>query len=721
MSRSKRSHAIYETDFHDEATVHVAFGTPLPPLDPDVRDDGSYVPVHKQEVRDEHGRRRLHGAFTGGWSAGYFNTVGSKEGWTPSTFVSSRTNRRKNEPRTAQHRPEDYMDEEDLADATAAQNIRTTDPFAPLGASGHGGHQAGELAGLTRAFGGTMGLKLLRKMGWKDGQGIGPKVRRVARLGVTTSTQSAAIGDTHLFAPDDVDMIEFDRKLNRQGLGFAPEPKLSQLPGSDITRTTQDQFCVDEENLEDKEHKFVGGHQLVLGISGKIKKHNQAGRGGLGVGILNDTGSDDEDPYEIGPRISYNRVLGGDKSRKKKTQSATLSANPMMRSKPVFLAKSALARAQGQNRCLDGNLPLRGFALGHTVESRLFGQPAASFHPPIVPDSWESTKRPVGGNATAAYVSTADAAKTARHDPRSRALLLGESSLPGKSIFDYMSSAARERLAAATGKTNLPPARGEVPVVHARTAEQKLQNRLEGIPVLAKETAIAAMSRGSGTGGPYANDEAKQARYRLYLQDAAGFACSTPVKPVDMTENDYVKEVEEFYGCAQLFKPMTGYMATRFTTASTGSKEGSDAGLDHNTQQVSRPVGLADPLEAAAKMGMYGRMTRLTADFFPTRLLCKRFNVQPPAHSPLDSDAFIPSEVRKAFNGVPASAVIPHEPPMFGTNADIVGDLPDPKMANRLSKPTAEDSRVESKASEASRPSDEVFKSIFGDSSDEAE
>jgi hypothetical protein len=52
--------------------------------------DGKFAPVWEQEVRDESGRRRLHGAFTGGFSAGYFNTVGSKEGWTPQTFVSSR-------------------------------------------------------------------------------------------------------------------------------------------------------------------------------------------------------------------------------------------------------------------------------------------------------------------------------------------------------------------------------------------------------------------------------------------------------------------------------------------------------------------------------------------------------------------------------------------------------------------------------------------------------
>jgi len=65
-----------------------------------------------QEVLDSEGRRRLHGAFTGGFSAGYFNTVGSKEGWTPSTFVSSRSNRAKI---TAQ-RTEDFMDAEDVAE-----------------------------------------------------------------------------------------------------------------------------------------------------------------------------------------------------------------------------------------------------------------------------------------------------------------------------------------------------------------------------------------------------------------------------------------------------------------------------------------------------------------------------------------------------------------------------------------------------------------------------
>lgn len=46
-----------------------------------------------QEVTDAEGRRRFHGAFTGGYSAGFYNTVGSLEGWEPKTFKSTREQR----------------------------------------------------------------------------------------------------------------------------------------------------------------------------------------------------------------------------------------------------------------------------------------------------------------------------------------------------------------------------------------------------------------------------------------------------------------------------------------------------------------------------------------------------------------------------------------------------------------------------------------------------
>ncbi len=65
---------------------------------------------HTSQVTDEQGRRRFHGAFTGGFSAGYFNSVGSKEGWTPSTFVSSRSSRAQQHQQSAA----DFADDEDI-------------------------------------------------------------------------------------------------------------------------------------------------------------------------------------------------------------------------------------------------------------------------------------------------------------------------------------------------------------------------------------------------------------------------------------------------------------------------------------------------------------------------------------------------------------------------------------------------------------------------------
>ena len=76
-------------------------------------------------MRDENGRRRFHGAFTGGFSAGYYNTVDTKEGWRPAEFKSSRSDRQKKE-----QKPQDFMDEEDLgAFSIAPQVLRAKDDY----------------------------------------------------------------------------------------------------------------------------------------------------------------------------------------------------------------------------------------------------------------------------------------------------------------------------------------------------------------------------------------------------------------------------------------------------------------------------------------------------------------------------------------------------------------------------------------------------------------
>uniref|UniRef100_A0A0K6S810 G patch domain-containing protein n=1 Tax=Chromera velia CCMP2878 TaxID=1169474 RepID=A0A0K6S810_9ALVE len=183
-----------------------------------------------QIVTDEQNRRRFHGAFTGGFSAGFFNTVGSREGWKPSEFKSSAGNRADKR----KQRVEDYMDEEDLKEFRAAAASGGTKRPGPLsqaaaegfkkrrekereatsassssssstaaaargkeeeraaeGRDGEGEAPVAPSADLAEGLGvlkgvmeasSSVGSKILRQMGWRPGTRVCmPRARRVPR------------------------------------------------------------------------------------------------------------------------------------------------------------------------------------------------------------------------------------------------------------------------------------------------------------------------------------------------------------------------------------------------------------------------------------------------------------------------------------------------------------------------------------------------------------
>jgi hypothetical protein len=106
-------------DDYDEDSRITQIGTALPQLkgggsaSEDMTGKVAKLPKEKRDkfaqlqsgvVTDALGRQRFHGAFTGGFSAGYFNSVDTREGWAPKQFVSSRSSKA-----AFTHRPEDYM------------------------------------------------------------------------------------------------------------------------------------------------------------------------------------------------------------------------------------------------------------------------------------------------------------------------------------------------------------------------------------------------------------------------------------------------------------------------------------------------------------------------------------------------------------------------------------------------------------------------------------
>ena len=595
------------------------------------------------------------------------------------------------------------MDEEDLVEQAETQKLQTSGAFAGLGAA-NTDHAASD--GLMSLFGSsnsTIGVKLLQKMGWKEGQGVGPKVRRKARV-----DESGVVDrDTHLFAPENSRMITFVKKNDTKGLGF--EGELSLAKSSALATPSGDS--------DDDTSPFK---RLSIGRSKATAERKGHKKTGFGVGILNDTGSDEEDPYEIGPRISYNRVIG-EKKPKKKAARASLP-NPLLASRPVFISKKESERkaASGFRKCHDGKLPLEGFILSTSTDTT----GGSIYSIPEIPEGWQSAKKSsTGENQTKPFQSTADAAKASTLDPKARAALLGEAALPGKSVYDFLSPAARNRIATASGKQNLPAALNEAPPEAFRKSEaQKAKDVWNMVPELDKELAAAALSRGVSGWMPYAEDEPKRDRYRSFLTLRAGLSDKLPDRAPQTTVEEWVREMQEFAHAARVFKPMTGMMASRFTSSSTtmGSTS-SDAPL------ISKPEPKPeDPAEAAAKMGMYGPMTRSIHEFFPTRLVCKRFNVKPPSHVTIDPGAapgdVAPGEAdRQRLEIVSKSAIdemLSHA--RFSSGGFEGGTEEKSSGTSTYVRPSEELVDVErNEALEGERPGDAVFKAIFGSDTDD--
>jgi len=532
------------------------------------------------------------------------------------------------------------MDDEDMAEAEETRNLQTVEAFAGLESTPSQRSENAFTIDLFKTSGETMGSKLLKKMGGREGQGVGPKVRRNARTDEGQDTQDEVGQETHLFAPENSDMISFDRKSDRKGLGFEGEGKLDEVGLSTSESKPQKMNTEDEDDIAG-----FGG----VNHGSKVKKKKPERKGGFGVGILNDNGSDDEDPYAMGPQISYNRIVGGDKKKKKKTEIGRPSTNPLLGSKPVFISKKASAAKAGKTfpRCHDGRLLLDGFVLSNSPESISSNiSQDGKYPPPTIPQGWKSSKAHDSSARAAAenndFKSPATVAAASKLSPKSRAALLGEAPLPGKSVFDFLTPGARTRIASATNNQNLPPALGEGSA--DLSSQPKTLQSL--VPPLARESAQTALGRGTLGWMPYAEDLPKRARYRTFLEIRAGLRPegTLPDRLPSISNDDWVNEMKEFAHAAQIFKPMTGAMATRFTTSSSAPQLASDnvkleSGADStgDVPLLTKPTGKAKtPAEEAAAVGMYGPLTRSVENFYPTRLLCKRFNIQPPAHVQVD-------------------------------------------------------------------------------------
>uniref|UniRef100_A0A8C1G4K6 G patch domain containing 1 n=1 Tax=Cyprinus carpio TaxID=7962 RepID=A0A8C1G4K6_CYPCA len=691
----------------------VTYGTPLEPLEEDepIRKP---VPVHEQTVKDEKGRyKRFHGAFTGGFSAGYFNTVGSQEGWTPSTFVSSR--QQKAERQNA--RPEDFMDEEDFSEhGIAPREIVTTEDFASerkdqlkdkaravssLAALIPG--DTGLLEELIAPARSSIGVELLRKMGWKDGQGVGPRLKRRQRKQNTDavkvhggallpsgSEESEDEDDEFApenvtFAPKDVVPVDFTPKVDSHGLGYRGLNPLQALGGGSESAHIN-LFTLQSDRTSSLFGDRNSGQKRRGGIAGQA----------FGVGAME---NEDADIYHKDSMSNYDTVLGGEEPGDglygwTAPQQYTRKKNDSKRD-VVYLG-----------RILDG------FTLASQVT-----EIKTVYPPPDLPRDYRPVHyfRPVVDLSTVSPI-------VAQALQASRGHLSQDAPQQGRHSLD--SSQRRDMLGETVAKE---------------------QNKS---PDSLTSPAKTQASSETKTFKPFQKNPQKQARYDLYINKLKKGDKEALESSLDssMTEWERGRERDEFVRAAVLYKPSNSSLSSRFTR----SKNEDDTDSVEVTRDQENDV---DDKQAAVKMKMFGKLTRDTFEWHPEKLLCKRFNVPDPYPGSstvgmpkikrdkysvfnfltITDSSHVSREGPSASKPPGSSTTLPHLTPEVNKKSrwDKTGKVSEPKdpLSAFLSETLAQsdgkqtepktDEEEKEEDEEEVRPPMDLFKAIFASSSDE--
>ncbi|KAJ3046113.1 hypothetical protein HDV00_003863 [Rhizophlyctis rosea] len=674
----------------------VQMGTEQPASAGDVRARvrNKFLPLHLQEVRDEKGRKRLHGAFTGGFSAGYFNTVGSKEGWQPSQFVSSRSSRSGQSGVQSGARPEDFMDEEDLADLASTKQVAATDEFDILGGTERElarkkaasktmeaetsavgplpGRLVEDLIGPPKD---PVGVKLLRQMGWREGHGVGPRAKRKRTEGEEEDIHAAE----HLFAPKNTTVVRLVAKSDVYGIGFNPFKDAPEFVGRKTVDGSSD------------------GRQKK-GAAQMAKKDN---RGGFGVGIFED--DDDEDVYGGGAG-GFGTVIDDEDDERPFAErlhgrASKPQAQPVGSMQPVQTREAQF--------CSDGRPPLRGFVLARTPLVISKGYPPPEVPADFIPLHKFAEDAPPPARVPAAQPGQQQPQLTADQ----RRDILGEEALKGptRSVFSFLPIKEQDRLQQFIERATAQKEKKE------ESAAKK-----EGPPLVGKDVAEAALKGFM----PFGNDIEKQRRYKRFLEVQAGVAIDYIDPPMHLSARDRDHEPTEFAKAAMLYRPLSTMMASRFTSSSElapdkGGLSTADEAREHATH--------------AAASNMYGRLTRSTVEWKPVALLCKRFNVPDPYAKKKGEKEETPTAAELAaekdvLNRSAMEELIMERDKRFagtefaGVRESKAEVAPVTEMLGRDSVAgEVEGSVVEDTVDEPQRPPMDIFKAIFADSESEEE
>ncbi len=517
-------------------------------------------------MTDERGKQRFHGAFTGGFSAGYFNSVGSKEGWAPSSFKSSRSEKAKQSLNSDsnQQRPEDFMDEEDFnVHGIAPKLVKVRHEYKEDSLKRDLGF--GGLRDVVRSARNTVGVRMMIKMGWREGMGVGPKVKKKLRrmkrkiggeglrvYGVAMPSEGESeendddYDDEMLVSNFDVDEFRFDIKEDLFGLGYKRLDVTKLLNRGDTKNLGAIESPAASLLFPD-----LGG---VVDLKGKSRRGMMGGQA-FGTGDFDD--DDDVDVYDNDTgRAGYNLDIGG---RMQTDQKQLLDKNYGF---------------DGADRGI-----LEKFVKGSQKQ-----EAPKFFAPPKIPDGFEFKHLMVGG------VGVLETGTTSVKSASERADILGEKSMGVESVMDLISESDRRFLEEQ----------------RIRQAGGDAAKRLE------KQAA----------------EDRKAARYAEFVSGCrrGELDAYSNVEVSGLTEWERQTEKEEFQriygGQVERGRREAGSGSAVLSGFVSGEKLDADKGIE-----VKKEI---NEIDRAVSEKRFGKETRTVFEFRPHPTLCKRFNLPDP-------------------------------------------------------------------------------------------
>ncbi|CAH2044127.1 unnamed protein product [Thlaspi arvense] len=704
------------------------------------------LPAWKQEVTDEEGRRRFHGAFTGGYSAGYYNTVGSKEGWAPQSFTSSRKNRAGARKQSIS----DFLDEDEKAELEG-QSLSASSQFDTFGftAAEHSRKQAEKeqherpsaIPGpvhdeLVAPVSESIGVKLLLKMGWRRGNSIkdvraSSDARREARkafLAFSADENTKETSDS-LVLETDVE-TSLDPQCNEDIKVSETTPVYVLNPKQDLHGLGFDPFKHAPEFREKKRSRLSAskeaGYRKPLSMKESLFGPKCKIAPGFGIGALEELDVEDDDVY-AGYDFDQTYVIEDEQPARPSNDNRLRLTSKEHNVLPGFGAASNTDYSV--ERFDPPKIP-KDFVARHKFSGPREAEtkPTTSAPPDVPPPEDKNLKLLIDGIAT--FVSRCGKLfeDLSREKNESNQLF---DFLRGGNGHEYYVRRLWEEQQKRSDQSKLLIEVKVSPSVQKMTAETRgsllgekpLQKSLKETETSASSggsfqfptnlsdtfTKSASSQEAADAVKPFKDDPAKQERFEQFLKEKykGGLRTTHSNRVNSMSESARAQERLDFEAAAEAIEKGKAYKEVRRAT---------EQPIDFLAGGLQFTSGGTEQIKDTGVVDIKTNKTYPKREEFqwrPASLLCKRFDLPDPfigkpatasrARNKMDSLIFLPDTVIAA-SGSGASL-----------SARQASDLNEPKKETSVEEP-----EVEVEVENLERPVD-LYKAIFSDDSEDDE